>query len=153
MNLMIMKKLNRNAMEHFRFLEALYKKGRINQQHFSDTDIQVTDGRATISVTIDAQWHHAKDSMHGCIYFKFLDDAAYFATASQIEDQFIVTKSFQVDLLRPHDTGKLIAEGTLESMGEKEFIASAILKNEKGKIIGKGQGVFVKSRIALKEEN
>lgn len=136
-------------MKHYTFLENLYKQGNINETHFPDAEITVASEKAQISCTINEQWHHAKGSMHGAIFFKMLDDAAYFAAASVEKDKFLVTKSYALDFIRPHVDGKITAEGTLQSRTDQEYIASAVLKNEQGKIIGKGQGVFVKSKLDL----
>jgi uncharacterized protein (TIGR00369 family) len=90
-------------------------------------------------------------SAHGSVYFKLLDDAAYFACQSIIHDNFIVTTAFNTQLLRPITKGKLYAEGVVEFESNQMYTASSKLFDEKGRLCGTGNGQFLKSRVALND--
>ncbi len=49
--------------------------------------------------------HHAGGAVHGANYFKAMDDAAFFAANSLVDDVFVLTVSFNVYFLRPHHRG------------------------------------------------
>ena len=133
--------------EHFSKLQELYLSAKINSRLFPTSTIEIRAKEATISLEVSDNYHHGFNAMHGAIYFKLLDDAAYFAVNSVVQDQLVVTSTFNTQLLRPHKTGKLIATGTLTFASRSLFYAESEIKNTEGKIIAKGQGQFMKSGI------
>ncbi len=134
--------------EHYQRLEHLYHQANI-QQFFSSSVIKVSDSRAEITLPADSKYNHGANAIHGAVYFKLLDDAAYFAVASQVRDVFIVTSSFQINLLRPVTGGTLKAVGTVRSKAKNLFIAEATLYNDKGKEVAFGTGQFMKTSQPL----
>src|SRR3972149_11929609 len=133
--------------EHYSKLENMYLVAPINK--FYLPEINISEGKAAITTKVKEEFFHAANAVHGSVYFKMLDDAAFFAANSIVEDVFVLTVSFQTELLRPINTGKLIAKGELlKNMGDK-FEARAKLFNEDGKLIATGSGVFVKSKMLL----
>ncbi|MEQ9187749.1 MAG: PaaI family thioesterase [Cryomorphaceae bacterium] len=113
------------------------------------TRIKITHGEARIEYDVTPHLHHAANAMHGSVYFKLLDDAAYFAVASLVLDVFVLTKSFTIDLKRPFTEGLVRCEGRVASIGDSEFIATSVLTTEDGKILAEGKGHFVRGRTAL----
>ena len=135
---------------HFRKLENMYLNAPINS--FYDPTISVTEGKAEITIDITEKFFHAAKATHGSVYFKMLDDAAFFAANSLIEDVFVLTTSFNINLLKP------IFEGTIRSVGSSVFssnqlmVAEAKLFDGSGKEIAIGTGNFTRSKIVLSEE-
>lgn len=136
---------------HYQRLEKLYYSAPINKDFFEGTKIEVTEDTAKIELKVKEKHQHAGNAMHGAVYFKLMDDAAYFASASVEEEFFILTKSYQIEFLRPVVNGRLKAVGTVVSQDDEETVAIAELFNEQGKLVGRGKGVFVKSRKKLTE--
>jgi len=134
---------------HFRFLEKLYHSAPINKDFFQGSKIAVRESSSIIELKVVEKFHHAGNAMHGAVYFKLMDDAAYFASASVEEVFFILTKSYQIEFLRPVMTGKIKVTGTVVSHEEEETVAIAELFNEKGKLVGRGKGIFVKGHKKL----
>ena len=134
---------------HFRFLEKLYYSAPINKDFFEGSKIEVTEDTAKIELKVVERFYHAGNAMHGAVYFKLMDDAAYFASASVEEMFFILTKSYQIEFLRPVTIGIVKVTGTVVSHEEEETVAIAELFNEQGKLVGRGKGIFVKSRNRL----
>jgi uncharacterized protein (TIGR00369 family) len=137
-----------DATEHYRRLERLYHQANV-QQLFSGSSISVSHSRAEITIPVAPLYFHGANAVHGSVYFKLLDDAAYFAVASVVQDVFIVTSSFQLSLLRPVTGGTLKAVGSLRSRSKQLFVAEATLYNEKGKEVAFGTGQFMKTVQAL----
>jgi acyl-coenzyme A thioesterase PaaI-like protein len=59
-----------------------------------------TAGAARIRFDVEPGVHHAAGAAHGTIYFKMLDDAAFYAANSLVSDRFLLTTAFNVLLTR-----------------------------------------------------
>ncbi|RZJ30164.1 MAG: PaaI family thioesterase [Flavobacterium sp.] len=139
-------------MEHFRKLEQMYLSAQINTEIYKGISIDVSKGKAALSLPIDRRYFHAANAIHGSVYFKMLDDAAFFAVNSLVEDVFVYTVSFNTQLLRPVSGGTIRGEGEVVFQSANLFIADSVLYDQRGKIVGRGSGSFMKSKIALSEE-
>ncbi|MGH1384492.1 PaaI family thioesterase [Kordia sp.] len=139
-------------MEHYRKLERMYLSANMNTQIYQTTEMTVDDETATISMTIDSKYFHALGAIHGSVYFKLLDDAAFFAVNSIVKDAFVLTTSFNINITRPISEGKITATGKLKFKSRSLFVAESSLVDEKGREIAFGTGNFAKSRIPLTED-
>ncbi|HAP69092.1 MAG TPA: thioesterase [Flavobacteriales bacterium] len=137
---------------HFQKLERMYLVANIQKLMFETTTINISEGEAEVGLTVQEKYHHAGAAMHGAVYFKLLDDAAYFAANSVIEDVFLLTSSFNVNLIRPVVSGKIRAIGKLKSQSKNLLIAEATIYNEEGKEVAFGTGTFMKSGVVLTPE-
>lgn len=135
-------------MEHFDRLIQMYKRAPLHK-FYENLEMKLSDKEAEISLPIDERYFHAAMSAHGSVYFKLLDDAAYFACQTNIHDYFIVTTSFNINLLRPITKGRIIAKGKMDFGSRQLFSASSELYDEKGRLVGTGQGTFLKSNVEL----
>ncbi|GAD48924.1 hypothetical protein NT2_04_03370 [Caenibius tardaugens NBRC 16725] len=133
---------------HWRALEALYASAPINRLFDSSLAV-LGDGRARITFTIDERHFHAAGAAHGTIYFKMLDDAAFYAANTLVSDRFLLTTSFNLHFTRPVKSGKIIAEGRWISGRRRVLVAEANLVDEEGEEIGRGTGTFMRSHIPL----
>lgn len=134
---------------HFTCLEKMYLSAPINE--FYQPTIQISEGKSVIEMEVKEEFFHAADGVHGSVYFKMLDDAAFFAANSVVTDVFVLTASFDTKLIRPINSGKLIAKGELLQISDNKLEANAKLFNEQGKLIASGGGLFVKSQKLLNE--
>lgn len=133
---------------HFRALEALYASAPVNQLFPSRLEIP-GEGRARIRFSIDERVFHAAGAAHGTIYFKMLDDAAFYAANSLVSDRFLLTTGFNLHFTKPLRGGEVVAEGRWISGRRRVFIAEAHLIDEEGDEVGRGTGTFMRSHIAL----
>ena len=136
------------AALHFAALEALYASAPVNALFESRLTI-TGEGRSRIEFTVDERVHHAANAAHGTIYFKMLDDAAFYAANSLVTDRFLLTTAFNLLFTKPIRTGPVVAEGRWVSGRRRVFIAEARLVDAEGDEIGRGTGTFMRSRIAL----
>ena len=136
------------AALHWRALEGLYGSAPINQLFDSALNIP-EEGRAEISFTVDERHYHAAGAAHGTIYFKMLDDAAFYAANTLVTDRFLLTTSFNLHFTRPVRTGLVRAEGRWISGRRRVLVAESRLIDADGEEIGRGTGTFQRSRIAL----
>lgn len=135
--------------DHFQKLEQMYLKAPVNSKLYPSSRIYVSEGKAEVSIEISDNYFHGLQAVHGSVYFKMLDDAAFFAVNSLVTDYFVLTTSFNINLVRPVSTGKITAMGTVRFKSKNLFTAESVLKNEAGKEIAFGTGNFTSSRVEL----
>jgi len=133
---------------HFRALEALYASAPVNALFTSRLDI-TGRGSSRIRFEVDESVHHAAGAAHGTIYFKMLDDAAFYAANSLVSDRFLLTTGFNLHFTAPIRSGSITAEGRWVSGKRRVFVAEARLVDEDGEEIGRGTGTFMRSHIPL----
>jgi uncharacterized protein (TIGR00369 family) len=133
---------------HFGALEALYAAAPINGL-FPSTLRIAGEGRSEIDFTVDEKSFHAAGAVHGTVYFKMLDDAAFYAVNSVERDVFVLTTAFNMHLERPIAPGRLHAEGRWVSGRRRVFIAESRLLNAAGEEVARGTGTFMRSKIPL----
>jgi uncharacterized protein (TIGR00369 family) len=136
--------------DHYRKLENAYASAPINR--FYEPTVKISREKAVITFDVDRKMHHAAHAVHGSVYFKALDDAAFFAANSLVEDVFVLTVSFNIHMFRPVVEGRLTADGWLTHRTGRLFFAESELLDEEGNRIARGSGTFAKSRIPLNEE-
>ena len=137
---------------HFRKLERMYLSAPVNNQIYNGITITISDQKAELTLKIEEKFFHAANAIHGSVYFKMLDDAAFFAVNSIVKDVFVYTVSFNIQLLRPVSSGLLTSTGELKFKSSNLFIADSILLDENKKLVGRGSGNFMKSKIELTQE-
>jgi uncharacterized protein (TIGR00369 family) len=133
---------------HFAALERLYAAAPINRTFESRLDI-VSAGTARIHFEVDARVFHAAGAAHGTLYFKMLDDAAFYAANSLVNDRFLLTTAFNLLLTRPMKAGPAMAEGRWVSGQRRVLVADARLVDATGEEVARGTGTFMRSRFPL----
>ena len=135
--------------DHYRKLERMYLSAPVN--HSYSPTIEISEGGAVVGFEVGKEFFHAAGAVHGAVYFKALDDSAFFAASSLVPDRFVVTVSFNVYFTRPVSEGTLRAEGRVVHRSKNLLIAESVLFNG-DKEVARGSGSFVPSRIELSEE-
>lgn len=134
-----------NNEKHYRALEKMYLEGPINQIY--KPRITVSAESAEIEIDVSEKFFHAARSVHGSVYFKMLDDAAYFAASSIEKDYFLLTVSFTTYLTKPIFGGCMKSIGKVVNKTKSQIIAEAIVYDGQGEEIGRGSGIFVRSKL------
>ena len=135
-----------NNEQHFRKLERMYLSAPINEYY--SPGVEISQGQAVIQTEVKPEFFHAAGSLHGSVYFKLLDDAAFFAVNSLVKDFFVLTVSFNIYLTRSVTKGVLIAQGQVVSHSVNYFVAESVLTvNDKD--VARGSGSFLRSRVEL----
>jgi uncharacterized protein (TIGR00369 family) len=135
--------------DHYRRLENMYLAAPCNEIY--RPRVTITEGSAEIIFDVGPHLFHAGRAVHGSAYFKAMDDAAFFAVNSLVEDVFVLTVTFNIYLLRPISEGEMAATGTIVSAGRTLWVAEATLSDDRGRQLGRGSGTFMRSRHALSE--
>lgn len=133
---------------HHRALERLYRAAPVNALFSSRLEIPA-EGRSRLTFSVEPSVFHAAGAAHGTIYFKMLDDAAFYAANTLVTDRFLLTTSFNLHFTKPVRGGEVIAEGRWISGRKRVLVAESRLVDAEGDEIGRGTGTFMRSRIPL----
>ena len=136
------------ADAHFRALEQLYGSAPINLLFRSSLTL-VEAGRSRIDFTVEPTSFHAAGAAHGTLYFKMLDDAAFYAANGLVSDRFLLTTAFNLHFTKPLKEGPAVAEGRWVSGRRRVFVAEARIVDSTGEECARGTGTFLRSHIAL----
>ena len=136
------------AAAHFRALESLYRQAPVNRLFSSELEI-VEQGFARIRFEVQEPLFHAAGAAHGTLYFKMMDDAAFYACNSLVTDRFLLTTAFNLLFTRPLRAGPAVAEGRWASGKRRVFVGEARLIDAEGELAASGTGTFMRSHIPL----
>jgi uncharacterized protein (TIGR00369 family) len=136
-----------DQLEHFKRLENMYQAAPLND--FYLPVMKVSEGHAEISIDLNPKMFHAGQAVHGSVYFKMLDDAAFFAANSLEPEFFVLTTSFTTYLTKPISSGTMKAVGKIANYNRTQFIAEAVVYNSRNQEVGRGNGIFVRSNKKL----
>lgn len=136
------------AGAHLRSLESLYDSAPINRLFDSRLTLTAA-GQSQIHFTVSDDAFHAAGAAHGTLYFKMLDDAAFYAANGLVTDRFLLTTAFNLHFTRPMRDGAMIAEGKWISGKRRVFVAEARIIDGQGEECARGTGTFLRSHIAL----
>ena len=136
------------ADAHLRALEALYGSAPINTLFESRIALPEA-GRSEIRFAVRGDSFHAAGAAHGTLYFKMLDDAAFYAANGLVSDRFLLTTAFNLHFTKAMKDGEAIAEGRWISGRRRVFVAEARIIDATGEECARGTGTFLRSHIAL----
>ncbi len=135
--------------EHYRKLENMYLSAPCNKYYAPQ--LRISEGRAELVIEARQDLHHAGGAVHGAAYFKAIDDAAFFAASSLVEDVFVLTANLNCYLTRPIVSGEMRAAGRVVSRTKSTFLAETVITDSEGNEIGRGMGSFVHSQTRLSD--
>jgi len=135
---------------HYRKLERMYLRAPGND--FYAPRITISHAAAELIIPIDRRFYHSAGAAHGSVYFKALDDAAFFAVNSLVEDVFVLTVTFTTYLTGPISDGEMRATGHVVHAARSFFVAESVVCDREGNKIGRGSGTFTRSRVQLTPE-
>ncbi len=136
--------------KHYKKLENMSHSAPFAQ--VTGARVAVKKGEAEVTLKIKKEFHHAAGAMHGALYFLALDNAAFFAVNSLVEDFFVLTTSFTTYITRPVSEGTVKAIGKVVNQNRSQFIAESVLYDSNDVEIARATGIFVKSKTPLSEK-
>jgi len=142
--------MNMPEKTHFQKLERMYASVPCNEYY--QPRLSIRKGETELVIPVQKKFFHAAGATHGSVYFKALDDAAFFAVNSLVTDVFVLTVSFHIQLLRPIASGEMRAVGKAFFSSKNLFGGEALLFDSQNREIARGSGMFSRSKIALTKE-
>lgn len=137
------------SQQHFRCLESMYQAAPINKLY--PPKMTVSEGEAVIEIELTSDYFHSADAVHGSVYFKVLDDSAFFAANSFEDEVFVLTSSFTTYITRPVSSGKMKAVGKVVNKNRSQWIVESVVYDSEDREIARGNGIFVRSKVQLKD--
>lgn len=132
---------------HFRGLERMYQAAPTNQYY--QPSMLVSEGQAEITVAVKSDFFHAAGAVHGSVYFKLLDDAAFFAANSFETEVFVLTTCFTIYITRPISEGSMRAVGKVVNSNRSQWVVESVIYDANDREIGRGNGIMVRSKVLL----
>ncbi|MCP4161375.1 MAG: PaaI family thioesterase [Deltaproteobacteria bacterium] len=114
--------------------------------------VSISKGEAQITLPVREDFFHSAGAMHGALYFLALDNAAFFAVNSLVEDVFVLTTSFTTYITKPVSEGIVKAVGKVVNQNKTQFIAESVVYDSNDNEIARANGIFVKSKMPLNEK-
>ncbi|MFC7167648.1 PaaI family thioesterase [Halospeciosus flavus] len=133
--------------EHFRKLERMYHDAPINEHY--EPELTVLEGETELVMPVKESFHHPLGAAHGSVVFKALDDAAFFAANSLVEDVFVLTTDFNLYFERPVSEGEIRAVGEVVNENPNQLVAEAVAYDDAGNELARGSGQFRRSGAEL----
>ncbi len=115
-------------------------------------ELRISEGRAELRIPVRDEFFHAAGAVHGSVYFKALDDAAFFAASSLERERFVVTANFHLHITRPVSAGELVATGRVVHRSRRLILAESVLVDADGRQLARGSGSFMPSASRLGPE-
>ena len=127
----------------------MYDRAEVNARH--NPSVVIESGKAEITIPVLSQDCHSGGTLHGSIYFKMMDDSAFFAANSLEEEFFLVTSSFTTYLTKPVSEGEITAIAKVLNRTRSQTIVESVCFDSAQTEVARGNGVFVRSKVRLKD--
>jgi uncharacterized protein (TIGR00369 family) len=127
----------------------MYQAAPINKIY--PPEMTVTAGEAVIEIELSSDFFHSAGAVHGSVYFKVLDDSAFFAANSLEQEVFVLTSSFTTYITRPVSSGKMRAVGKVVNKNRSQWVVESVVYDSEDREIARGNGIFVRSKVQLKD--
>ncbi|MBC2705705.1 PaaI family thioesterase [Desulfobacula sp.] len=136
--------------DHYIKLENMMHSAQFVQ--LTGARVSIKKGEAHITLPVRKELYHAAGAMHGALYFLALDNAAFFAANSLVEDVFVLTTSLTTYITRPVSEGVVKSIGKVVNQNHSQFICESVLYDSNDKEIARATGIFVRSKIPLSDK-
>ena len=127
--------------EYFDLLKAQFHGAPITQ--FVRQTMEITErGSVVITLHADARHHHGAGRIHGGIIGLVLDNAGFFACATESDGFWVVTTEFKVNLLESVPLEDVVATGRVLKKGRQLFHAEMQARDARGGLAAIGLGSY-----------
>jgi uncharacterized protein (TIGR00369 family) len=99
-------------------------------------------GSATITLFADARHHHGAGYIHGGILGLVLDNAGFFASATESEGYWVATTEFKINLLESVPLGDVVATGRVLRKGRQLIHAQMEARSSQGALVAVALGTY-----------
>jgi uncharacterized protein (TIGR00369 family) len=135
--------------DHYVKLENMMHSAPVMQ--LTGGKVSIRKGEAQITLPVKKDFFHSAGAMHGALYFLALDNAAFFAVNSLVEDVLVLTVNLTTYITRPVSEGILTATGKVVYQNRSQFIGESVLHDSNDNEIARANGIFVRSKIPLSD--
>jgi uncharacterized protein (TIGR00369 family) len=127
--------------EYFELLKAQFHEAPITQ--FIRQTMEVLErGSVRITLHADARHHHGAGYIHGGILGLVLDNAGFFASATETGGYWVVTTEFKVNLLESVPLEDVVATGRVLRKGRQLIHAQMEARDARGGLAAVALGSY-----------
>lgn len=112
-------------------------------------NLQVGRGTASLEMPVLPQFFNGGMTVHGSVFFKGLDETAWFAANSLASEFAFATTSFSTYLLRLVRKGNLQVKAHVVSATKNLVVVDAEMFNDGDAVVAKGTGTFQPTSIPI----
>lgn len=142
--------LKLSGKEYFDLLrKVFYDSPTARGQNYEITQLYSKEAEVCQDITPDM--FNTAGRMHGMFYFKLMDEASHLAASTIERDYILVTTVFNIFFSRPVSEGKIRCVGKLVNSNKSQYITESILYDEQNREIGRGSGIFVRSKLKIED--
>jgi uncharacterized protein (TIGR00369 family) len=127
--------------EYFELLKTLFHSAPITQLIRQTMEVPER-GSVRITLHADARHHHGAGRIHGGILGLVLDNAGFFACATESEGFWVVTTEFKVNLLESVPLEDVVATGRVLRRGRHLLHAQMEARDSRGGLAAIGLGSY-----------
>ncbi len=131
----------------FQSLKEVYYNAPCNE--YFKPEINISRGAVEIYIEVRKDLFHALGAVHSTAYYKAIDDAAIFSAQSILENEHVLTTSFNLFVTRPVSKGVMTAKGRVVNTAKSQIIAEAVLYDSEGNELARGTGSFARREGSL----
>jgi uncharacterized protein (TIGR00369 family) len=126
---------------YFELLKSQFHEAPITQLVPQTLDVS---GRGTVKITLhaDARQHHGAGRIHGGILALLLDNAGFFACATESDGYWVMTTEFKVNLLESVALEDVVAIGRVLRKGRQLLHAQMEARDERGGLVAIALGSY-----------
>jgi uncharacterized protein (TIGR00369 family) len=127
--------------EYFELLKSLFHTAPITK--FIRQTMEVPErGSVRITLHADTRHHHGAGRVHGGILGLVLDNAGFFACATESEGLWVVTTEYKVNLLESVPLEDVVATGRVLRKGRHLLHAQMEARDSRGNLAAVGLGSY-----------
>lgn len=116
---------------------------------YQPRNLVVRKGEASLEMPVLEQFFNGGHMLHGSVYFKGLDEAAWFA-ANSLADKFaFATTSFTNYIFRSVKTGNLQVRARVVSATKNLVVVESDMFNDSDILVARGSGTFQPTPIPI----
>ena len=134
--------------KHFDKLEKMYSNSNLNK--ILEGKIEISQGESILNFHFRKNMQSETKNIHNAYNFMSMENVAFYAANSLIEDVLVSTRSFEVSFFKPTNSKKLTAKAKFIEKSMGNYIISTELLDHNGIVISKGKGIFRRSKTLLK---
>jgi uncharacterized protein (TIGR00369 family) len=137
--------------DHHRRLERIYHAAPTNR--LTPAHMVVGHGEARLVMELGEEHRQAVGGLHGMVAFKVLDETAFYAANSLVDDVFLATSDMTVHFTAGAraEAGELRAEATVVSAGRSAYVVDAVAwtAGDEPTVVARATGTFVRTKAPL----
>lgn len=110
----------------------------------------ISNGTADLTMSLGTEYEQALGSVHGMIFFKVVDETAFYAAQSLVPDVWLTTASVHMNITGPLSSGSTVAaHAQVLHQTRSSFIVESRVTNAAGDLVAQATVTMVRTKQPL----